>query len=42
MGEPDGGQLGAFYSGDGVNSFGNGNEVNYADASMQLLYTSNV
>ena len=42
MGEPDGGQLGAFYSGDGVNSFGNANEVNYADASMQLLYTSNV
>ena len=40
--EPDGGQIGAFYSGDGVNSYGNANEVNYADASVKVLYTSNV
>ena len=29
-GEPDGGQIGAFYTGDCANSYGAANEVNYA------------
>jgi hypothetical protein len=40
--EPDGGVIGDFYLGDNANAFGSGNENNYADNSMKILYTSNV
>jgi hypothetical protein len=41
-GEPDGGQIGAFYTADGDNTYGNANEINYASNAMKMLYTSNV
>ena len=41
-GEPDGGQIGAFYTGDGDNAYGNGNEVNYASTALKAVYLSNV
>jgi len=40
--EPDGGQIAAFYTGDTVNSYGRGNEVNYASSAMKMVYLSNV
>ena len=39
--EPDGGNIGAFYTG-GSGNYGRLNEVNYADNSMKILYSSNV
>ena len=39
--EPDGGNLGAFYTG-GPGNYGRANEVNYADNSVKVLYSSNV
>jgi hypothetical protein len=41
-GEPDGGQLGNFYTGDGNNVYGSANEQDYANNSMKVLYMSNV
>jgi hypothetical protein len=41
-GEPDGGQIGAFYTGDTANSYGAGNEVNYASTALKMVYLSNV
>jgi len=41
-GEPDGGQIGAFYTGDAVNAYGRANEVNYANTALKLVYLSNV
>jgi hypothetical protein len=41
-GEPDGGQIGAFYSGDGDNAYGRANEVNYASTALKVVYLSNV
>ena len=41
-GEPDGGQIGAFYSGDGANAYGGANEVNYASTALKVVYLSNV
>ena len=40
--EPDGAVIGAFYTGDGSNTYGNVNEVNYASAAMKVVYMSNV
>jgi hypothetical protein len=40
--EPDGGVLGRFYTGDAANVYGSGNEQNYANNSMKILYSSNV
>ena len=39
--EPDGGNLGAFYTG-GSGNYGRVNEVNYADNAMKVMYSSNV
>jgi len=41
-GEPDGGQIAAFYTGDTVNEYGRGNEVNYASTALKMVYLSNV
>ena len=41
-GEPDGGQLGNFYTGDGINVYGSANEQDYANNSMKVFYMSNV
>jgi hypothetical protein len=41
-GEPDGGQIGAFYTGDSANSYGAANEVNYASSALKMVYLSNV
>jgi len=41
-GEPDGGQIGAFYSGDAANGYGGANEVNYASTALKAVYLSNV
>jgi len=41
MSEPDGGQLGNFYTG-GSNTYGSANEANYANNSVKILYASNV
>ena len=41
-GEPDGAVITAFYSGDPDNTFGSGNEVNYASAALKAVYMSNV
>ena len=41
-GEPDGGQIGAFYTGDSANSYGAANEVNYASTALKMVYLSNV
>ena len=41
-GEPDGGQIGAFYTGDSINAYGAGNEVNYASTALKAVYLSNV
>jgi len=41
-GEPDGAQIGAFYSGDAANSYGAGNETNYASTALKAVYLSNV
>ena len=41
-GEPDGGQLGQFYTSSGDATYGSSNEVNYADNSVKLTYNSNV
>ncbi|OUW75587.1 MAG: hypothetical protein CBD74_14175 [Saprospirales bacterium TMED214] len=42
-GEPDGGNLGAFYhAANASHNYGRVNEVNYADNSMKVLYSSNV
>ena len=40
--EPDGAVYQTFYSVDGVNVFGAGNEVNYANNNLTALYMSNV
>ena len=40
--EPDGGNLGKFYTGDGANVYGSANEQDYANNSMKILYMSNV
>ena len=40
--EPDGGNLGKFYTGDGANVYGSANEDNYANNSMKIFYMSNV
>ena len=40
--EPDGGVIGQYYTGDGANDFGAGNETHYADNSMKALFMSNV
>ena len=39
--EPDGGNLKAFYTAGGAN-YGRGNEVDYANNSVKILYSSNV
>jgi len=41
-GEPDGGQIGAFYTGDAANAYGAGNEINYASSALKMVYMSNV
>ena len=41
MSEPDGAVFGNFYTG-GAGTYGSGNEVNYANNSMKILYSSNV
>ena len=41
-GEPDGGQIGAFYTGDSANAYGRANEVNYASTALKMVYLSNV
>jgi hypothetical protein len=41
-GEPDGGQLAAFYTTDTVNEYGRANEVNYASSALKMVYLSNV
>ena len=41
-GEPDGGQLGNFYTGDSANVYGSANEQDYANNSMKIFYMSNV
>jgi hypothetical protein len=41
-GEPDGGLIGQFYTGDGANSYGAANEVNYASSALKAVYLSNV
>ena len=40
--EPDGGVIGEFYTGDGANDYGAGNETHYANNSMKAVYMSNV
>ena len=40
--EPDGGQLGQFYSGDAANVYGSANEQDYANNEMKIFYSSNV
>jgi len=40
--EPDGAVFQTFYSVDGVNSYGSGNEQNYANNNLKALYMSNV
>ena len=35
-------KLGAFYTGDGANCMVAANEVNYANNSMKIFYSSNV
>ena len=40
--EPDGGNLGKFYTGDGANVYGSANEQDYANNSMKIFYASNV
>lgn len=40
--EPDGGQIGAFYTGDSANEYGRANEVNYASTALKMVYLSNV
>ena len=40
--EPDGGQLGQFYSGDAANVYGSANEQDYAGNAMKIFYSSNV
>ena len=40
--EPDGGNLGRFYTGDAANIYGSANEQNYANNSMKIFYSSNV
>ena len=42
MSEPDGGQLGVFYTADAENDMGSGNETHYANNSMKAVYMSNV
>jgi len=39
--EPDGGNIGAFYTG-GDGNYGRVNEVNYADNAVKVMYSSNV
>jgi hypothetical protein len=41
-GEPDGGLIGQFYSGDGANSYGAANEINYASSALKAVYLSDV
>ena len=41
-GEPDGGNLGKFYTGDAANVYGSANEQDYANNSMKIFYMSNV
>jgi len=41
-GEPDGGMLGHFYTGDAGNEYGAANETNYAQNDMKIKYNSNV
>ena len=40
--EPDGGNLGRFYTGDSLNVYGSANEQDYANNSMKIFYMSNV
>ena len=40
--EPDGGVIAEFYTGDGANDFGAGNETHYANNSMKAVFMSNV
>ena len=41
--EPDGGQLGQFWSADpAANVYGNANEIDYANNAMKIFYASNV
>ena len=40
--EPDGGNLGKFYTGDAANVYGSANEQDYANNSMKVFYMSNV
>jgi len=40
--EPDGGNLGKFYTGDAANVYGSANEQDYANNSMKIFYMSNV
>ena len=40
--EPDGANFQAFYTVDGDNTYGSGNEILYANNSMKILYSSNV
>jgi len=41
-GEPDGGMLGHFYTGDGGNAYGSGNEFAYAGTAIKMKYNSNI
>mgnify|MGYP001222092234 CR=1 FL=1 len=41
-GEPDGAVIGNFYTSDGANAYGAGNEVNYASSALKAVYLSNV
>ena len=41
-GEPDGGLIAAFYTGDDTNSYGAANEINYASSALKAVYMSNV
>jgi len=41
-GEPDGGLIGQFYTGDSGNSYGAANEVNYASSALKAVYMSDV
>ena len=36
--EPDGGQIAAFYTGDGDTEYGRANEVNYASTALKMVY----
>jgi len=40
--EPDGAIIAHYYSADANNTYGAGNEVNYANNAMKILYSSNV